>query len=54
MGKITNAQYMCLKQNLILDISHDKAISNSDLAYFKDLAKSHKSKKKSMIIVTDG
>ena len=51
--KINNAYNTFQGQNLILDISHDKAISNSDLAHFKDLAKSHKKAKKSMIIVTD-
>ena len=53
VGKITNEYHAFQNQNLILDISHDKAISNSYLAHFKDLAKSHKKAKKSMIIVTD-
>ena len=53
VGKITNEYHAFQNQNLILDISHDKAISNSHLAHFKDLAKSHKKAKKSMIIVTD-
>ncbi len=53
VGKITNEYHAFQNQNLILDISHDKAISNSDLSHFKDLAKSHKKAKKSMIIVTD-
>ena len=53
VGKITNEYHAFQNQNLILDISHDKAISTADLAHFKDLAKSHKKAKKSMIIVTD-
>jgi len=40
-------------QNLILDVSQDKSLSNIVLAHFKDLAKNHKKAKKSMIIVTD-
>ncbi len=51
--KINNAYHTFQGQNLILDISHDKAISNADLAHFKDLAKNHKKAKKSLIIVTD-
>ena len=53
VGKITNEYHVFQNQNLILDVSHDKAISNADLAHFKDLAKNHKKAKKSMIIVTD-
>lgn len=51
--KINNAYHTFQGQNLILDISHDKAISNADLAQFKELAKNHKKAKKSLIIVTD-
>jgi len=53
VGKITNEYHAFQNQNLILDVSQDKAISNSDLVHFKDLAKNHKKAKKSMIIVTD-
>ena len=51
--KVTNEYHAFQGQNLILDASHDKAISNADLEYFKDLAKNHKKAKKSMIIVSD-
>lgn len=51
--KINNAYQTFQGQNLILDISHDKAISNADLFHFKELAKTHKKAKKSMIIVSD-
>lgn len=51
--KLTNEYHAFQNQNLILDVSQDKAISNADLAYFKDLAKNHKKAKKSMIVVTD-
>ncbi|MQP24380.1 ribonuclease Z [Flavobacterium sp. LMO8] len=51
--KITNEYHAFQNQNLILDVTQDKAISNADLAYFKELAKTHKKAKKSMIIVSD-
>jgi len=51
--KLTNEYHAFQGQNLILDVSQDKAISNADLAHFKDLAKNQKKAKKSMIIVTD-
>lgn len=51
--KITNEYHVFQGQNLILDVSQDKAISNVDLAHFKELAKTHKKSKKSMIVVSD-
>lgn len=51
--KVTNEYHAFQSQNLILDISNDKAFSIKDLAYFKDLAKNHKKAKKSLIIVSD-
>lgn len=51
--KVINEYHAFQGQNLILDVSQDKAISNADLAHFKDLAKNHKKAKKSMVIVTD-
>lgn len=53
VGKITNEYHAFQNQNLILDVSQDKAISNADLSHFKKLAKTHKKAKKSMIVVTD-
>lgn len=53
VGKITNEYYTFQNQNLILDVSQDKAISNADLVHFKELAKTHKKAKKSMIVVSD-
>lgn len=53
IGKITNQYHVFQTQNLILDVSHDTSISNTDLAHFKDLAMNHKKAKKSVIIVTD-
>lgn len=51
--KLTNEYHAFQGQNLILDVSQDKAISNADLSHFKELAKTHKKAKKSMIVVTD-
>ncbi len=51
--KLTNEYHAFQNQNLILDVSQDKAISNADLSHFKELAKTHKKAKKSMIVVTD-
>lgn len=41
--KLTNEYHAFQGQNLILDVSQDKAISNADLSHFKELAKTHKS-----------
>ena len=41
------------KQNLILDLSHDKELTMDDVKAFTDLSKSHKKEKKSLILVTD-
>jgi hypothetical protein len=53
VGKITNEYHVFQGQNLILDISHNKMVSNNDLIHFKELAKNHKKAKKSIIIVSD-
>ena len=41
----------CSQLILILDITHDSKIALKDLVIFKDLAKKHKSAKKSLVIV---
>lgn len=51
VGKITNQYNVFQNQNLILDVSHDASISNTNLAHFKELAKKHKAAKKSLVIV---
>lgn len=53
VGKITNQYNVFQGQNLILDLSHDKSLSNNDLVHFKELAKTHKKAKKSLILVSD-
>jgi len=53
VGKITNEYHVFQSQNLILDLSHDKTFATKDLAQFKDLAKTHKKAKKSLILVSD-
>ena len=40
-------------QNLILDISHDTALTMDDVKAFTDLAKTHKKEKKSLVLVSD-
>ena len=40
-------------QNLILDLSNDSTITVNDLINFKSLAKSQKTAKKSLVIVTE-
>jgi hypothetical protein len=41
------------KQNLILDLTHDKDLTMDDIKLFSDLIKSHKKVKKSIVLVTD-
>ena len=53
VDKITNKYQTFQGQNLILDVLHDKSLSNKDLVHFKELAKTHKKAKKSMIIISD-
>lgn len=40
-------------QNLIIDLSFDKAILMADIKLFLEMAKSHKKEKKSLILVAD-
>jgi len=53
VDKITNKYQTFQGQNLILDVLHDKSLSNKDLIHFKELAKIHKKSKKSMLIISD-
>jgi MFS superfamily sulfate permease-like transporter len=41
------------KQNLILDLSHDKELIMEDVKAFADITKSHKKEKKSLVLVAD-
>ena len=40
-------------QNLIIDLSHDKALTMDDIKLFTDLIKTHTKAKKSLVLVTD-
>ena len=40
-------------QNLILDLSHDKALTLVDLKMFSEMAKTHAKGKKSLVLVTN-
>ena len=51
--KITNQYHEFQTQNLILDLSQTKEVSNACLLYFRDFSKKHTKAKKSVIIVTD-
>ena len=49
-----NHQYASYKsQNLIIDLSHDKATTMNDIKLFLEMAKTHKKAKKSLVLVTD-
>jgi hypothetical protein len=40
-------------QNLIIDLTYDKALSMADIKLFLDLSKNHQNEKKSLVLVTD-
>ncbi len=40
-------------QNLIIDLTYDKALSMADIKLFLDLSKNHHIEKKSLVLVTD-
>ena len=40
-------------QNLIVDLSHDKALTMDDIKLFTDLIKTHTKAKKSLVLVTN-
>jgi hypothetical protein len=49
-----NNEYNTYKsQNLILDLSFDKAVTIADMKLFLDMAKTHKKEKKSLVLVAD-
>ena len=53
MQKLLHEYHSYKKQNLILDLSHDKELTMDDVKAFSDLSKSHKKEKKSLILVSD-
>ena len=49
-----NHEYNSFKsQNLIIDLSHDKALTMDDIKLFIDLTKIHAKGKKSLVLVAD-
>ena len=49
-----NHEYASYKsQNLIIDLSHDKAITMNDIKLFSEMDKLHRKGKKSLVLVTD-
>jgi predicted choloylglycine hydrolase len=53
LEKITHEHQSFKHQNLILDVTHDKNVTLSDLKTFSDLSKLHKKGKKSFVIVAE-
>jgi len=53
LDTILNEYHNFKNDNLILDVSHDKKVSITDLLPFKKLAKQHKDAKKSLVIVAE-
>ncbi len=49
-----NHEYNSFKsQNLIIDLSHDKAITMADVKLFLEMNKVHTTEKKSLVLVTE-
>ena len=51
LNKLTHEKGSLKKQNLILDVTHDKNVALSDIKLFSELVKAHSSNKKSIVIV---
>lgn len=51
--KVTHEYKTFEKQNIILDVSHCKSISNNDIKSFLPLSKTHKKAKKSFVVVAN-
>lgn len=52
--KLNNEYNSFKSQNLIIDLSFDKAISMASIKLFVEMAKNHKKEKKSFVLVADG
>ncbi|MES2412042.1 MAG: ribonuclease Z [Bacteroidota bacterium] len=52
--KLNNEYNSFKSQNLIIDLSHDKAISMPSIKLFLEMAKNHRKEKKSLVLVADG
>ncbi len=53
LQKLLHEYHTFKNQNLILDLSHDKALTIDDVKAFADITKSHKKEKKSLVLVAD-
>jgi hypothetical protein len=53
LQKLLHEYHTYKGQNLVLDLSRDKALTIEDIKSFTDLAKSHKKEKKSLVLVSD-
>ena len=51
--KLANEYNSFKSQNIIVDLSHDKALTMDDIKLFTDLIKTHTKAKKSLVLVTD-
>lgn len=51
LAKLTHEQGSFKRQNLILDVTHDKNVALSDIKLFLELVKTHSRNKKSIVIV---
>jgi aspartate/glutamate racemase len=51
--KLNNEYNSYKSQNLIIDLSFDKAVAMADIKLFLDMAKSQKKEKKSLVLVAD-
>lgn len=54
LDKVTHEYNSFADQNLIIDLLHNKNVSEQDVELFLDLSKKHKKGNKSFIIVADG
>lgn len=54
LEKVTHEYNSFADQNLIIDLLHNKNVSEQDVELFLDLSKKHKKGNKSFIIVADG
>ena len=51
--KLSKEYYSYKSQNLIIDLSKDKAITMADIKLFLEMTKTHKKEKKSLVLVAD-
>lgn len=51
--KLNNEYNSYKSQNLIIDLSHDKGVSMTDIKLFLEMAKNQKKEKKSLVLVAN-